>query len=148
MFTDTDGVKSERQFIIRPVEDAAPEAEDVHIEGIRKTSQGYYLCTIMASIPFVGKATDDVGLENVEFVYTLGPADTPGEHGRNPLQVMAACLLLTGGSPPEALAAMALTVRQREQKSTPDNRNVTLPERVRGAACFPRRPPESCGGRC
>ena len=131
VFTDTDGVKSERPFKIRPYEDAAPEADDVHIEGIRKNNQGNYLCTVIASIPFAGKASDDVGLDNVEFVYTIARADTPGKPAGNPVQMMAACLLLTGGSPADAMAALALAMRQREQKPAPDNRDVKAPERVR-----------------
>jgi hypothetical protein len=73
-FTDTDGVVGQRHIIIRPVEDLAPEV-DVQIETVRRTNQGY-MVTPMAMVPFSGKVSDDHGLAEVKYAYTLSGGDT------------------------------------------------------------------------
>jgi hypothetical protein len=87
-FTDTDGVLGQRQVVVRPVEDMAPEA-DVQIEVVRKTSRGY-LITPLCRIPMSGKIRDDHGLERVDFTYryslTQGPMSTTVPTGLSALQ--------------------------------------------------------------
>lgn len=74
-FTDTDGVKSTRHFIIDAIPDQAPLV-NVIIDGIRKNAQGNYLVTPQAMIPFDGKVIDGVGgqpggLDRIEYVLTM-----------------------------------------------------------------------------
>lgn len=71
---DTDGVSGQRRVLIRPVPDQPPEVE-TQLEILRKTAQGY-LCTPWALVPFSGKARDDRGLSELEYVFTLGPVET------------------------------------------------------------------------
>jgi hypothetical protein len=85
-FTDTDGVVGQRHIIIRPVEDLAPEV-DVQIETVRRTNQGY-MVTPMAMVPFSGKVSDDHGLAEVKYAYTLSGGDARTDSGS--LGVLAA----------------------------------------------------------
>ncbi|HZT83402.1 MAG TPA: hypothetical protein VFA26_24440 [Gemmataceae bacterium] len=101
-FTDTDNVTSTRHVVIKPAEDTPPEFDDLAVEYLRKTAQGY-LVTPRAEIPFTGKVKDDVALASVEFAYTLSRADAPKESGLNAL------FLLLGGA-----ARGALTREPRE----------------------------------
>jgi hypothetical protein len=116
-FTDTDGVLGQRQVVIRPTEDMAPEA-DVQVEVVRKTSRGY-LITPLCRIPVSGKIRDDHGLERVEYAYryslTQGPASSIASAGLSALQYPL------GGPVPNLLSSAYLAfVVKFSQSQTPE----------------------------
>ena len=118
-FTDTDNVKSLRQFIMKCKDDLPPEV-DVQVDGIRKTLQGY-LCTVEAPIPITGVVRDDHGLELVEFVYILAKLENQSEQSRKLLQLIGAMSLLAGGPGYDLLAAgvvMPLVSDASQKRST------------------------------
>jgi hypothetical protein len=73
-FTDTDGVTAERKMQLVATEDAPPKVRELAPDDIiRKVKEGY-MVTVSARIPFKGKVSDDYGLSDVRYVYTLGRA--------------------------------------------------------------------------
>lgn len=128
-FTDTDNVTSLRQVIIKPEEDAAPEADEVVVQGIRKTNQGY-MCTVDAIIPFAGTVRDDHALDKVEFVYSLDRLDTQTEQNRRDMQLIGAFLLLTGGPGHDLLAAATVAPLAHKPKPGATAQQPAGPKRV------------------
>lgn len=77
-FTDTDGVIGRRRVVIQAQEDRKPEVE-VFVDALRKTSEGTYLITPVARIPFSGRIEDDHGLAKVDYFYTYVLDKAAGE---------------------------------------------------------------------
>jgi hypothetical protein len=70
-FIDTDGVSGEKRIVIAPVEDAPPKLRELGPdEIIRRVKEGY-MVAVNARIPFRGKISDDYGLTDVRYTYTI-----------------------------------------------------------------------------
>lgn len=90
-FVDRDGVVNQRQVLLRPREDLAPELLDVQPDSIiRKNKEGSYIVSVKARVPFSGKVQDDHGLAGIRYVYTLSRLET------GPKINVAALLTLSG----------------------------------------------------
>jgi hypothetical protein len=79
-FTDTDGVNGEKRVEIAPVEDAPPQLLELSPDEIIRKKDGRYMVAVNARIPFKGKVTDDTGLSDVRYTYTLR-RDESGQRG-------------------------------------------------------------------
>lgn len=74
-FTDTDGVKNDREVVVKPAPDLPPEV-DVQLDVLRRMPDGSYLCTPTAQVPFKGKIRDDHGLSEAQYAYTIERASS------------------------------------------------------------------------
>ncbi|HXG12741.1 MAG TPA: hypothetical protein VNK04_23485 [Gemmataceae bacterium] len=122
VFTDTDNVTSSRNVVIKPVEDAPPVA-DLEVTVLRKTPQGYMI-TPRAYIPFSGKISDDRGLSQIDYAYTLAPLEKDVEQGGRSLLMLGAVGLIVGGPPHEVLVAAAMAALAREPKADEAGKDV------------------------
>ena len=82
-FTDTDGVRSMRHVVVEPLADSPPMVH-VMIDGIRKTTQGHYLVTPVAQLPFDGKVADGLagqlgGLDRIDYSLTYTKMQSTGD---------------------------------------------------------------------
>jgi hypothetical protein len=70
-FTDTDGVIGQRKVLLVAAEDAPPKVRELAPdEIIRKVKEGY-MVAVGARIPFKGKVSDDYGLSDVRYTYSI-----------------------------------------------------------------------------
>jgi len=106
-FTDTDGVSSQRRLEIVYVPDKPPEVIDLQVDAIRRGPQGF-MVTPIALIPFVGTIRDDIGLDKVEFAYTVSKVDRQAEQAEKALRLLGA-VLMPPGLGQECITAMAIS---------------------------------------
>jgi hypothetical protein len=117
---DTDGVVAQRKIEIAPVADKAPNV-DLTVDVLRRVPQGY-LITPEAMIPFIGKVTDDVALDQVEFVYLLTKIDKQTEQHNRALQMLSVALQMPGGPGQELanIASVASVAREKDKPVEPE----------------------------
>jgi hypothetical protein len=118
MFTDTDGVSNKRHIVITPQEDREPEP-GVGVEVVRKTSQGSYMVTARARIPFSGSITDDHGLEKVEFACVTTRLDVTSAAAEEFLDMLAPLYQFSGGIDQSMAAASRFLEKVRAGKGKP-----------------------------
>jgi hypothetical protein len=117
-FIDTDGIKSSRRIQIRPLDDQPPELNEVKPHpAIRFVdTEKAYMVTVDARLPFLGKVTDDHGLTNVGYAYTMDKVETGIAVSTDALALIAAAAgqggLDVGGWNVLANAAAAFEARK------------------------------------
>jgi len=129
ILADKDNVKGERQILLRPKDDQAPELVDVMPEVVRKVKDVYMVST-QARIPFSGRIIDDNGLASVRFAYSL----TRIEAGINVnVQALTTFLMAPGlaANPQTRLTAAATYlagikdgIKAREPDTSPASKQV------------------------
>lgn len=77
--TDTTNVHGRHRLAITPAKDPPPEVNVQVSEVIRKTSNGQYMVTPSALVPFAGEVTDLWGIASVDYAYTLNKIESPGD---------------------------------------------------------------------
>jgi hypothetical protein len=70
-FVDTDGVSGEKKVILVPAEDAPPKLRELGPDDIIRRVKEGYMVAVNARIPFRGKVSDDYGLTDVRYTYTI-----------------------------------------------------------------------------
>ena len=132
IFTDKDGVVNQRQVILRPREDLAPELLDVQPDSIiRKNKEGTYIVSVKARIPFTGKVQDDNGLADLRYAFTLAKLDSAS-------RINVAALLTLAGLPGfgttevniPLVAALAVIGTEEARARPAGNNEVNLQKEV------------------
>jgi hypothetical protein len=113
-FTDSDDVTGVRHVKILPQEDKLPDV-DVNVEVIRKTTQGY-LVTPKAWIPFSGKLSDDHGLTQVEYAFTVTRLDASLDNTDRRERLISAIYQAMGGLGGDLPAAAKLSLFLKDPK--------------------------------
>jgi hypothetical protein len=70
-FVDTDGVSGEKKVVIVASEDAPPKLRELGPDDIIRRVKEGYMVAVNARIPFRGKVSDDYGLTDVRYNYTI-----------------------------------------------------------------------------